>query len=76
MAGLTLAQAEAKLAEWLEADTKVAEGQSYSIGSRQLTRADAKEIRENIDYWNTKCAALAETPSTRTGPRIRGLTPT
>ena len=37
MAGITLAQAEAKLAEWLAADTAVAAGQSYTIGGRSLT---------------------------------------
>jgi hypothetical protein len=32
----------------------VSTGQSYQIGSRKLTRADAAEIRENIDYWAGK----------------------
>lgn len=51
MAGITLAQAEANLALWLAANAAVATSQSYSIKDRSLTRADAGEIRQQIDYW-------------------------
>mgnify|MGYP003631148399 CR=1 FL=1 len=51
MAGITLAQAEAQLSAWLEASTSVASNQSYSINGRSLTRADAGEIRDQIDFW-------------------------
>jgi len=59
MAGITQAQAEAKLAEWLAADTAVASGQSYTISGRTLTRANAKEIRENIEFWDRKVQRLS-----------------
>lgn len=52
MAGITLAQAEAKLSAWLDADAAVARNQSYSIAGRTLTRADAGEIRTNITFWD------------------------
>lgn len=62
MAGITLAQAEAKLAEWMAADTATASSQSYEIdtgnGRRKLTRADAVEIRENIKFWNEMVNSL------------------
>lgn len=51
MAGITLAQAQAHLDAWMAADLAVAQGQSYTIGSRTLTRAQAKEISENIMRW-------------------------
>lgn len=70
MAGITLAQAEAKLTAWLDADTAVATGQSYSISGRSLTRANAKEIRDNITYWDKQVKRL-----TRGGIRVRGGTP-
>jgi len=70
MAGITLVQAETQLAAWLAADTAVATGQSYSIGGRSLTRANAKEIRENITYWNAWVEKL-----TRGGIRLVGATP-
>jgi hypothetical protein len=60
MAGITLAQAEAKLALWMEADDKVAKGQSYSIAGRSLSRADAKLIQENIKFWNDQVKKLTE----------------
>lgn len=52
MAGIDLATAQAHLDSWVAADIAVAGGQSYSIGSRSLTRTHAAEIRNNIDYWN------------------------
>jgi hypothetical protein len=67
MAGLTLAQAEQHLTEWLSADSAVAKGQAYSLGGRALTRADAREIRENIRYWQQMVKQLA-----RGGVRARG----
>lgn len=70
MAGITLEQAETQLTLWMDADTKVASGQAYSIGGRSLTRANAKEIRDNITYWDQHVKRL-----TRGGIRINGGTP-
>jgi hypothetical protein len=67
MAGLTLAQAEQHLNEWLTADSAVAKGQAYSLGGRTFTRADAREIRENLRYWQHMVKQLA-----RGGVRTRG----
>ena len=66
MAGITLAQAQAQLTTWLAADTAVASGQAYTIGGRSLSRANAKEIRENIQFWDSKVQKLS-----RGGIRIR-----
>jgi len=71
MAGITLAQAEAQLELWLNASTAVASGQSYSIGNRSLSRADAKEIRENIMFWDALVRRLDGG-----GIRVKGGTPT
>lgn len=70
MAGITLAQAEAKLQTWLDAEDAVATGQEYSIGGRRLSRANLDEIRKTIDYWEKKVLRL-----TRGGIRVRGVTP-
>jgi len=59
MAGITLAQAKAKLATWLDAEDRVAAGQSYTISGRSLTRADLSQIRETIDYWESKVLRLS-----------------
>lgn len=58
MAGITLEIAQKHLEEWLEAELRVTTGQSYTIGSRTLTRANLTEIRNSIDYWNKKVVAL------------------
>ena len=70
MAGITLDQAQAQLTLWLAADSAVASGQSYSIGDRHLTRANATEITKKIDYWDMQVQRL-----TRGGIRVRGITP-
>ncbi|HSF94834.1 MAG TPA: DUF6148 family protein [Thermohalobaculum sp.] len=69
MAGITKAQAEAQLALWLAADSAVAANQSYTIqgegSSRTLTRADAKEIRENLQFWDAKAKELDRKSASR-----------
>ena len=74
MSGITLAQAEAQLATWLAADTAVASGQAYSIAGRTLTRSNAREIRENIEYWDRKAQSLSRA-ATNGGISVRFVTP-
>lgn len=59
MAGITLAQAEAQLASWLAASTAVAGNQSYQIGDRTLTRANAAEIQSMVKFWNEQVKELS-----------------
>lgn len=58
MAGITLETAQKHLDAWLEAEMAITTGQSYTIGSRTLTRANLTEIRNTIDYWNKKVDTL------------------
>lgn len=58
MAGILLADATANLALYIEASKKVALGQSYTIGDRTLTRVDASEIRQMINFWQNWCKTL------------------
>lgn len=73
MAGLTLDKAEEKLAEWMAADTETQNGQMVKYNDRWLTRADALEVRNSIDYWQRKCQELSAA-QTR-GSRSRTVTP-
>lgn len=73
MAGITAEQAEAQLTAWLAASTAVSQGQAYTIGSRSLSRANAREIREQIQFWDAKVKELSRTPGG--GIRVRGITP-
>lgn len=68
MAGITLEQAQAQLDAWMAADAAVAGGQSYSIGGRSLTRANAAEITNKIDYWEGKVIKLSRSSA---GIRVR-----
>lgn len=43
-----------RLELWLKAEEAVATGQRYKIGSRDLTRADLLQIREEIEFWENK----------------------
>lgn len=57
---------EQKLNLWLDAEEKIAAGQSYQIGTRSLTRANLSEVREEIEYWSGKLTE-AENAETATG---------
>lgn len=59
MAGITLAIATARLAEYLDAEEKILGGQEYVIGSRRLKRADLAEVRAGIVMWDQRVKALS-----------------
>lgn len=44
--------AQTHLDAWEAADLAIATGKSYTIGNRQLSRADAEEVRAQITYWS------------------------
>lgn len=55
---ITLERATVHLQAWLDAELAVSTGQSYSMGSRSLTRANLSEIRKQITYWENRLATL------------------
>ena len=59
MAGITYAQASAKLSVWLDAEEKIILGQSVSFDGRSLTRADLDKVRKSITYWDQRCKELS-----------------
>lgn len=73
MSGITLAQAEAKLNEYLAAETKVLKGQAVSIDGETLTRANLDAIQRGIDSWNRRVIDLANAASGR--GRVRVVSP-
>lgn len=75
MAGITLETAQKHLDAWLEAELTVTTGQSYTIGSRVLTRANLTEIRNAIDYWNKKAIALDNAKKAGGRNRVRRIVP-
>jgi hypothetical protein len=65
MAGITLAQAEARLTAYLAAEEAVLTGQMYRMGERQLTRANLAEIQTGIKLWDERTKALSSAASGR-----------
>lgn len=51
---ITLERAKTHLNAWLDAELAVSAAQSYTIGSRTLTRANISEIRKQIEFWQNK----------------------
>lgn len=58
MASWTLEVARTHLQAYLEADLALATGKSYRIGSRNLTRLDAAEVKERINFWSNEVERL------------------
>lgn len=52
MVGITLELATAKFNQYMAAEAKVLDGQSYEIADRKLTRANLAEIQAGITYWS------------------------
>ncbi|GHU42230.1 hypothetical protein FACS1894111_05810 [Clostridia bacterium] len=63
MAAISLKEAEKHLKIWLMAELEIATSQSYKIGTRSLTRADLKEVRNQIEYWQKKIAEIESVKS-------------
>lgn len=69
---ITLQQARTSLSRWIAASEAVASNQSYEIDGRKLTRANAKEVREMISFWEAKVREL-ENPATGGRARARRI---
>lgn len=70
MAGITLEQAQAKLAQYLAAEEAVLTGQRYEIAGRVLQRADLASIQKGIELWNGRVRDLTSKSAGRTRVRI------
>lgn len=56
---IVLTSAKEHLQAWLDAELAIAAGgQSYTIGTRTLTRANLSEIAEMIKYWQARVNAM------------------
>ena len=59
MAGITLAQAEARLTDYLNAEEKVLLGQAYELAGRRMTRANLEEIQKGIALWDARVKEIS-----------------
>ena len=53
-----LQTAKLHLQSWLECDLALSTGKSYKIGSRNLSRTDASEVKERIQFWSNEVDRL------------------
>lgn len=68
----TVEECRKHLQSWLDADFALATGKSYQMGTQNLTRANAAEVRERIEYWK-KQLELAQNGGRRR--KIYGVIP-
>lgn len=61
MSGLTLDQAQTRLADYYAAEAAILKGQSYQLGDRRVERADLKVVRDGITFWEGRVKALSLT---------------
>jgi hypothetical protein len=73
MPKITLEEARASYKLWREAESAIATGKTYTIGSRSLTRVDMKTVLERIRYWGRVVDDLENPGRRRT--RTRAFTP-
>ncbi len=75
MSAINLETAQKHLDAWLEAEMAVTNAQSYTIGSRTMTKANLTEIRNAITYWENKVNTLANTAKNGGRNRVKRFVP-
>lgn len=70
-----LATAQKHLDAWLTAELEVTTHQSYTIGSRSLTKANLSEIRKQIQFWQNEIAKLKNLEKRRGRNRVYQVIP-
>ena len=73
MAGISLAQAESRLAAYLAAEEAVLGGQTVQIDGRSLTLANLAAIQSGINVWDARVKNLTQASAGR--GRSRTITP-
>lgn len=72
MAGITLLQAEARLALYLDAEAKVLAGQEVRIDGELMRRADLEMIQAGITLWEGRVQRLSRNSG---GLKVREVVP-
>ena len=73
MPGITLEEAERQLAFWLAASEDASKVHAYTIGDQEFEGPDAREIRNNIKYWQQQIALLTRRTTSITLVPTKGL---
>lgn len=73
--GITLDMAQEHLEQWLEAELVLTTSQSYTLGTKTLTRANLSSIRQEIEYWRGMVAKLESQQSNGGRNRMMRIVP-
>ena len=65
MAGITLAQAESKLAYWLNLEEQLGINAEVTIDNKTFKRHNLKDIQTMITTWEARVARLSRTGGIR-----------
>lgn len=71
MAGITLEEAKIHLGAWLKAELEVTSHQSYTIGTRSLSKANLGEIKKQIEFWQSKIDNLEKIAKNKGRNRVK-----
>lgn len=71
----TVAQCNERLKIWLDAESKIASGQSYIMDNRRLERANLAQVREQIKFWQNELAKAEATANGRSRRRTMRIVP-
>lgn len=58
MSGLTLEQAQERLADYYAAEAAILKGQRYQLGDRSVQRADLVAVQQGITTWEARVKVL------------------
>lgn len=73
MTAIPLATAEARLQEYLDAESKILLGQATAMNGRSLTRANLDSVRDGIKYWADRVDQASAAAAGRR--RVRNASP-
>ncbi|MCX5875302.1 MAG: hypothetical protein NT087_03190 [Deltaproteobacteria bacterium] len=71
MAGITLAQAESRLTEYLTAEESILLSQRVVMNGKELTRADLASVQKGVEIWQARVTRLSRVG----GLRVREVIP-
>lgn len=74
MAGITLAQAETKLAFWLAIEERLGANSSHTVDNTTYTRHNLKDIQAMITTWDERVKQLSAA-ATNGGRAVRRVVP-
>lgn len=75
MASERLEKAKERLKTYYEAELAVLSGQAYTIGSRSLTRANLKDIKDSIKYLENLVDELESAAAGKGRRKVFGIIP-